>query len=141
MTTFQFSSHQVDLEFPGGLKYTLPLTDELQQKVRDSAQKLLEASQALKGAQGTAEDMEELCDITMDAIDDILGEGRADEILGMKENYSFLDCADVFKFITDEITGAIQKTAASYNPKPQGKQPVVLAPQNRAQRRHHRRSK
>lgn len=141
MATFQFSSHQVDLEFPGGLKYTLPLTDELQQKVRDSAQKLLAASQALKGAQGTAEDMEELCDITMDAIDDILGEGCADEILGMKEGYSFLDCADVFKFITDEISGAFQKTATGYNAKPQGKQPVAMVPQNRAQRRHRRRNK
>lgn len=141
MATFQFSSHQVELEFPGGIKYVLPLTEELQQKVRGSAQKLLTASQALKGAQGTAADMEELCDITMDAIDDILGEGCADEILGMKEGYSFLDCADVFKFITDEISGAFQKTAAGYNAKSQGKQPVAMVPQNRAQRRHRRRNK
>lgn len=139
MAAFQFSSHRVDLEFPGGLKYTLPITDELQQKVRDSAQKLLTASQALKGAQGTAEDMEALCDITMDAIDDIMGDGCADEILSMKDDYSFLDCADVFKFITDEINSAFQKTAARYSPEPLGKKPAAAVANSPANRRRRRR--
>lgn len=114
MAEFQFSTRRVELDFPGGIKYELPLNEELQQKVRAAAKKLLDETNAIKGRQGSEEDFDALCDITMDAIDEILGEGSADKIMAAKEDYSFMDCADVFKFITDEIGVEFQKITASY---------------------------
>lgn len=135
MATFQFSTRRVELEFPGGVKYELPLTEEIQQKVRAAAKKLLDETNALKGAQGGEEDFDTLCDITMDAIDEILGEGSADQIMEAKEDYSFLDCADVFKFITDEIGAEFRKITASYNTAPRQIAVVSHGGGNRRSRR------
>lgn len=144
MATFQFSSRRVELDFPGGIKHSLPLTEEMRQKVESAAKELVQNTASLRGKPGTAEDLEALCDYTLDAVDAILGEGAAEQIMEFKENYSFLDCADLFKFVTDEFNAAfIQEVhstktkhaaAASGN---QNKQPVSVP--NRAQRRRHRR--
>lgn len=137
MAEFQFSTRRVELDFPGGVKYELPLNEELQQKVRAAAKKLLDETNAIKGRQGSEEDFDALCDITLDAIDEILGEGSADKIMAAKEDYSFLDCADVFKFITDEIGAELQKITAGYQP---AVRQTVAAPQggNRRSRRRRR---
>lgn len=137
MAEFQFSTRRVELDFPGGVKYELPLNEELQQKVRAAAKKLLDETNAIKGRQGSEENFDALCDITLDAIDEILGEGSADKIMAAKEDYSFLDCADVFKFITDEIGAEFQKITAGYQPAV--RQPVAV-PQggNRRSRRRRR---
>lgn len=137
MAEFQFSTRRVELDFPGGVKYELPLNEELQQKVRAAAKKLLDETNAIKGRQGSEEDFDALCDITLDAIDEILGEGSADKIMAAKEDYSFLDCADVFKFITDEIGAEFQKITAGYQP---AVRQTVVAPQggNRRSRRRRR---
>lgn len=141
MATFQFSSHRVELEFPGGIKCVLPLTEETQEKVKQAAKELLAKSKALKGAEGTAEDMDALCDYTLDAVDSILGEGMADQIMAAKEDYTFLDCADLFKFVTEEFNKAFIATVNSYKgSKPQAK-PNAAPPVNRAQRRRRRRGK
>lgn len=137
MAEFQFSTRRVELDFPGGVKYELPLNEELQQKVRAAAKKLLDETNAIKGRQGSEEDFDALCNITLDAIDEILGEGSADKIMAAKEDYSFLDCADVFKFITDEIGAEFQKITAGYQP---AVRQTVVAPQggNRRSRRRRR---
>lgn len=83
-------------------------------------------SRAISRWYGTLDD---LCDSVMDAIDEILGEGMSDQILGMKEGYTFWDACDVFKYTTDEINTAMRGVAASYASKP------PITPVNRAQRR------
>ena len=115
MAMFQFSARQVELNFCDQIKCTVPLTDEVQKKVKDSDNK--------------EHTLDDLCDSVMDAIDEILGEGMSDQILGMKEGYTFWDACDVFKYITDEINTAMRGVAASYASKP------PITPINRAQRR------
>lgn len=129
MAMFQFSARQVELNFCGQIKCTAPLTDEVQKKVQDAAKELLRVSQAAKDSDNKEHTLDDLCDSVMDAIDEILGEGMSDQILGMKEGYTFWDACDVFKYITDEINTAMRGVAASYASKP------PIAPVNRAQRR------
>ena len=119
MAMFQFSARQVELNFCDQIKCTVPLTDEVQKKVQDAA----------KDSDNKEHMLDDLCDSVMDAIDEILGEGMSDQILGMKEGYTFWDACDVFKYITDEINTAMRGVAASYASKP------PITPVNRAQRR------
>ena len=120
MAMFQFSARQVELNFCDQIKCTVPLTDEVQKKVQDAAKELLRVSQAAKDSDNKEHTLDDLCDSVMDAID---------EILGMKEGYTFWDACDVFKYITDEINTAMRGVAASYASKP------PITPVNRAQRR------
>ena len=129
MAMFQFSARQVELNFCAQIKCTVPLTDEVQKKVQDAAKELLRVSQAAKDSDNKEHTLDDLCDSVMDAIDEILGEGMSDQILGMKEGYTFWDACDVFKYITDEINTAMRGVAASYASKP------PITPVNRAQRR------
>ena len=119
MAMFQFSARQVELNFCDQIKCVVPLTDEVQKKVQDAA----------KDSDNKEHTLDDLCDSVMDAIDEILGEGMSDQILGMKEGYTFWDACDVFKYITDEINTAMRGVAASYASKP------PITPVNRAQRR------
>ena len=144
MATFQFTSRRVDLDFPGGIKHTLPLTEEMRHTVEVASKELLDKTSALRGKAGTEEDMETLCDYTLDAVDAILGEGAAEQIMESNPNYSFLDCCDLFKFVTSEFNTAFIQEANALKAKNgksasgnQNKQPIP-AP-NRAQRRRHRR--
>ena len=120
MAMFQFSARQVELNFCDQIKCVVPLTDEVQKKVQDAAKELLRVSQAAKDSDNKEHTLDDLCDSVMDAID---------EILGMKEGYTFWDACDVFKYITDEINTALRGVAASYASKP------PITPVNRAQRR------
>ena len=111
MATFQFTSRRVDLDFPGGIKHTLPLTEEMRHTVEAASKELLDKTSALRGKAGTEEDMETLCDYTLDAVDAILGEGAAEQIMESNPNYSFLDCCDLFKFVTSEFNTAFIQEA------------------------------
>ncbi len=140
MATFQFTSRRVDLEFPGGITCSIPLTEEMRQKVEAAAKELSEKAAQMHGKAGTAEDLETLCDYTLDAVDAILGEGVADKIVDAKEDYSFLDCTDLFNFVTGEFINAFirEANAAKGNrSKPTTSSQPVSVP-NRAQRRHKR---
>lgn len=146
MATFQFTSRRVELEFPGGIKYALPLNEENRKKIETASKELVEKTKALRGKPGTAEDLETLCDYTLDAVDAILGEGASEQIMENKPGYDFLDCCDLFKFVTSEFNAAFIREANAAKakngptvPANQNKQPIS-AP-NRAQRRHHRRNK
>lgn len=142
METFQFTSRRVDLEFPGGVTCSIPLTEEMRQKVEAAAKELSEKAAQMRGKAGTEEDMETLCDYTLDAVDAILGDGMADKIMEAKEDYSFLDCTDLFRFVTSEFINAFIREAnaakANRSKPATGGQPVSVP--NRAQRRHKRRS-
>ena len=147
MAVFQFTSRRVELDFPGGIKHSLPLNEEMRQKVETASRELLKKTGELRGKGGTAEHLEALCDYTLDAVDEILGEGASEQIMAEKEDYSFLDCCDLFRFVTGEFNAAFireAKAASGKNGTPapgdnQNKQ-TIPAP-NRAQRRHHRRNK
>ena len=128
MAMFQFSARQVELNFCDQIKCTVPLTDEVQKKVQDAAKELLRVSQAAKDSDNKEHMLDDLCDSVMDAIDEILDEGMSDQILGMKEGYTFWDACDVFKYITDEITLSTKSDTIS-----PAKPPIT--PVNRAQRR------
>lgn len=129
MAMFQFSARQVELNFCDQIKCVVPLTDEVQKEVQDAAKELLRVSQMAKNSDDKENTLDDLCDSVMDAIDEILGEGMSDQILGMKDGYTFWDACDVFKYITDEINAAMRVVAASYAGKP------AVAPVNREQRR------
>lgn len=144
MAVFQFTSRRVELDFPGDIHCTLPLTEDMLRRVETAAKGLRDNSATLKGKKGTAEDLEALCDFTLDAVNIILGEGMAEKIMESKEDYTFMDCADLFKFITDEFNAAyiqyVNETkakAGKNNAVPQNNH-TIPAP-NRAQRRQKRR--
>lgn len=132
MAMFQFSARQVELNFCDQIKCSVPLTDEVQKKVQDAAKELLRVSREAKTADGVKKTLDDLCDSVMDAIDEILGEGMSDRILELKGEYTFWDACDVFKYITDEINGAMRNLAASYA---SGSAQTAPMPVNRAQRR------
>lgn len=69
MAVFQFTSRRVELEFPGGIKHSLPLNEEMRQKVETASKELLDKTNALRGKGATAENLEALCDYTLDAVD------------------------------------------------------------------------
>ena len=116
---------QVELNFCDQIKCTVPLTDEVQKKVQDAAKELLRVSQAAKDSDNKEHTLDDLCDSVMDAIDEILGEGMSDQILGMKEGYTFWDACDVFKYITDEINTAMRGVAASSRPSPRSRRSIA----------------
>lgn len=147
MAVFQFNSRRVELEFPGGIKHALPLNEEMRQKVETASKELVEKTKELRGRPGTAEDLETLCDYTLDAVDAILGEGASEEIMRNREDYSFLDCCDLFKFVTGEFNAAFIREANAAKakngnsaPGNQNRTSTIPAP-NRAQRRRRRRNK
>lgn len=146
MAVFQFTSRRVELDFPGGIKHSLPLNEEMLHKVKSASKELLDKTSALRGKGGTEEDLETLCDYTLDAVDAILGEDAAAQIMESKKDYSYLDCLDLFKFVTDEFNAAFtQQTdglmARSGNPTPGNQNKQTIPAPNRAQRRHRRRNK
>lgn len=146
MAVFQFNSRRVELEFPGGIKHSLPLNEEMRQKVETASKELVEKTKELRGRPGTAEDLETLCDYTLDAVDAILGEGASEQIMENKEDYSFLDCCDLFKFVTSEFNAAFIREAnvakvKNGNPATGNQNKQSISAPNRAQRRHHRRNK
>ncbi len=87
MATFQFSEHQaVELDFCGELKFSLPLDDDTQDKLKKASKYLQDKSK------GTGiQSLSELCDCVMYAIDDVLGEGVADQIAALKPDFGFWD--------------------------------------------------
>lgn len=133
MATFQFRSQSVTLDFCGQVQFDVPLTDEVQKKVQDSAQTLLTIAKQAKASGDTTEDLRDLCDAVMDAVDDILGEGSADKIMAVKPDYTFWDACDVFKYVTDEIAAGFKARAVAYNPG--GASASAPVPMNRQQRR------
>lgn len=141
MATFQFVDRRVELEFPGDIKCSLPLTEDMRDKIKTTAESLAKQTKEMKGRQGTQDDFDELCDITLDAVASILGEEVTDSIISQKEEYTFFDCADLFKFVVDEFTKEYIRVTQSYG-KPNSKPAVQNAapPTNRAQRRHRRRN-
>lgn len=146
MAVFQFTSRRVELEFPGGIKHSLPLNEEMRQKVETASKELVEKTKELRGRPGTAEDLETLCDYTLDAVDAILGDGASEEIMRNREDYSFLDCCDLFKFVTSEFNTAFIQEANAEKVKKNGQSQVSrnnqpISVPNRAQRRHRRRNK
>lgn len=141
MATFQFVDRRVELEFPGDIKCSLPLTEDMRDKIKTTAESLAKQTKEMKGRQGTQDDFDELCDITLDAVASILGEEATDAIIAQKENYSFLDCADLFQFVVNEFTKEYIRVTQSYSNQSKNTVQNVAPHANRAQRRHRRREK
>lgn len=130
MATFQFSDHSVHLDFCGELKYSLPLDQETAGRLRAVGKKMQADAQAVQGKDDTPEALERLCDSVMDAIDEVLGEGAADQIAALKPDFGFWDALEVFQYISDEFNRATTERAAQFT-----KSRPAPVPSNRAQRR------
>jgi len=126
MATFQFSDHPgVDLDFCGKLSFRLPLDDETARRLKKAGEYLSEKSRV-----NDEQTLENLCDYVMDAIDDVLGEGAADQIAELKRDFNFWDALDVFQHISVEFSAAVGKESQRFKrPQP------AAVPGNRAGRR------
>ncbi len=126
MATFQFSEHQaVELDFCGELKFSLPMDDDTQDKLKKASKYLQDKSEG-----SDIQSLSELCDCVMDAIDDVLGEGAADQIAALKPDFGFWDALDVVQYISREYNAAKGRLVERFqNQRPQA------VPSNRAQRR------
>ena len=126
MATFQFSERQaVKLDFCGELKFRLPLDDSTQDKLKKASKYLQDKSEG-----SDIQSLSELCDCVMDAIDDVLGEGAADQIAALKPDFGFWDALDVVQYISREYNAAKEKLVERF----QSQRPQAV-PSNRAQRR------
>lgn len=125
MATFQFSERQaVELDFCGKLKFSLPLDDDTQDKLKKASKYLQDKS---NGAD--IQSLSELCDCVMDAIDDVLGKGVADQIAALNPDFGFWDALDVVQYISREYNAAKGKLVERF----QSQRPQSV-PSNRAQR-------
>lgn len=126
MATFQFSERQaVELDFCGELKFSLPLDDSTQDKLKKASKYLQDKSEG-----SDIQSLSELCDCVMDAIDDVLGEGAADQIAALKPDFGFWDALDVVQYISREYNAAKEKLVERF----QSQRPQAV-PSNRAQHR------
>ncbi len=126
MATFQFSEHQaVELDFCGELKFSLPMDDDTQDKLKKASKYLQDKSEG-----ADVQSLSDLCDCVMDAIDDVLGEGVADQIAALKPDFGFWDALDVVQYISREYNAAKGKLVERF----QSQRPQAV-PSNRAQRR------
>lgn len=130
MATFQFSDHSVHLDFCGELKYDLPLDQETTSQLRKAGKKMQSGARALQGKDEAPEVLEMLCDQVMDAIDEVLGDGAADQIAALKPDFGVWDALETFQYISDEFNKAAMERAARFT-----KSKTAPVPTNRAQRR------
>lgn len=116
-----------ELNFDDTFTFTLPLHEET---IRDIAKIAGEQVKKLKSL--TAEDdtaFDEAYNSSLDAIDDILGEGAADKIMSLFEKPGILEAASVITYISEEYSEQYGKNLKGY--KAEGKVPPATARRGR----------
>lgn len=125
MAQFQFSNNRtIDLDFCGKIRKQLVVNTDLMKRVQAASEYLTSKDADVKNTSDPAV-VDAMCDYVMDAIDMILGDGEADKILELNQNYTVFDVIDVFMYIFSEITSITEGLSSVYS----------AQLQNRAQRR------
>lgn len=113
------------LNFDNRVTYELPLHEHTAQKIAEIAQQQVDQLQALD--HNDPNTLDQAYNMALDALDEILGEGEAEVVMGIFKEPSLFDVAAVVRYISEEFREAY--TAALGEQKREGITP------NRAQRR------
>lgn len=92
------------LNFDEKVKFELSLHEDTARKVGEIAQKQADMLEKLDQTDPTA--LDKAYDITLDALDDLLGENAGAQIMGIYEKPSIFDVADVVTYIGNEYKAA-----------------------------------
>ena len=95
------------LNFDDKYKFELPLHEETSRKLAKIAEKQIEGSKNINPEDENA--FETLFNSSLDAIDEILGEGAGDQIMSIYENPSLFDVADVITYISETYSTEYKK--------------------------------
>ena len=121
MATFRPKKGRVcELNFDDKYTYTLSLHEQESSRIANIADNVKRTLDSLTNTSG-AED--EAYNKSLDAIDEILGEGASGEIMSLYDNPGLLDVADVILYITQEYKTAYEANLKAY--KAQGAIPPV----------------
>lgn len=107
MATFSFKKRVCTLDF-GQYKYDLPLNENELDRIRGIAEDMEKKLLAIPGNDKAAWD--EAYNLSLDGIDQILGEGAGEEIMSLCDHEPALtDLKDVITFISTEYKEAFTK--------------------------------
>ena len=107
MSTFRPSKTNVcKLNFDDKCSFELPLHEDVNAKLIDVSNRQLEAIKELdiNNPEGT----KKIYNLSLDALDEIFGEGAGAEIMSIFENPSLFDVADVITYISTEYKTAFE---------------------------------
>lgn len=100
------------LNFDDKFTFEMPLHEETSRKVAKIAEKQIESLKKINPEDEGA--FEALFNSSLDAIDEILGEGAGDKIMSMYETPSLFDVAEVVTFISDTYKEDYNKLMSGY---------------------------
>ena len=94
------------LNFDDKCSFELPLSEETTAKIVDVSNRQQEAIKGLNI--NSLDDLKTVYNMSLDALDEILGEGAGAEIMSIFENPSLFDVADVITYISTEYKTAFE---------------------------------
>lgn len=95
------------LNFDDKFTFELPLHEETSRKLAKIAERQIEATKKMNPEDENAFDV--IFNSSIDAIDEILGEGAGDKIMSLYEKPSLFDVADVINYISETYSGDYRK--------------------------------
>lgn len=96
------------LNFDDKFTYELPLHEDTNLRIANIAKEQLKALKELEN-NTTQETYNEVYNISLDALDDILGENAGEQIMSLYEKPSLFDIGDIIHYITTEYGEAYKK--------------------------------
>lgn len=115
------------LNFDDKFTYELPLHEDFIRKLAKEADKQQKA--LIELSSGGENDYTTAYNMSLDALDELLGEGAGADIMSIYENPGLYDVAAVINYISQEYKEAYASLLNKY--KSQGKAPAVSAPRGR----------
>lgn len=101
------------LNFDDKFFYELPLHEDTNLRVANIANEQLKALKELED-NATQETYNKVYNISLDALDDMLGEGAGAQIMSLYEKPSLFDIGDIIHYITKEYGEAYNKRLDRY---------------------------
>lgn len=129
MAIFKPNEHKnvCKLNFDNKFTYELPLHEDFTRKVAQIAEKQQKALQNLLN--GNEEEFKTAYNMSLDALDELVGEGAGADIMSIFENPGLYEVASVINYIANEYKEAYSELLNKY--KAQGKAPAATLPRGR----------
>lgn len=114
MATFRPNANKniCELNFDDKFKYNLVINEDTAEKMAKIAEKQIEALKNINGDSG--EVFKKAYNISLDALDELLGENAGAEIMSLYENPGLFEVAEVVNYINEEYSKAYEETLNKY---------------------------
>ena len=116
-----------EFNFDDKITYSLPLHEDTIKKLSDIASEQIKTLKAIDQTEEGAFD--KAYNLSLDALDEIFGEGAGADIMSIFENPGLTDIADVINYIVSEYSTQYEKRMGAY--KAAGKIPPNAKPRGR----------